>query len=245
MPPAAKTPGGCVLLGRHGPDVSLAAERSARSPEAWIVCETYSNPEPRHGPEKVPGFGDSRPAWSDEALAKFPAGVFVQWVGDMAARPWYPWTPAGASPPGDITTSCGPTSVPIGADSAASWRSGGSPKWSSGASPMVSTRFAVWRSVAFPRRRGTERPGGRSAVQRTRADLDLFLAEVAGLLLGGGDQAREYLRFGALARRTAAESRRLEEHLRDVPLCRRWNAVRRWIWLANDLASFIYPEPPT
>jgi hypothetical protein len=40
--------------------VAAGAVRAA-SPDAWIVCETYSNPEPQRGPEKAPGFGDSRP----------------------------------------------------------------------------------------------------------------------------------------------------------------------------------------
>jgi len=56
------------------------------TPDAWIVCETYSHPQPYAGADKAPDFGDGKPVWADAALAKFPRGVFVQWVADRFMR---------------------------------------------------------------------------------------------------------------------------------------------------------------
>ena len=42
------------------------------APDAWIVCETYSCPQPYAGPDKAPTFGDAKPVWADAELAKFP-----------------------------------------------------------------------------------------------------------------------------------------------------------------------------
>jgi hypothetical protein len=226
--------------------VAAGAIRAA-SPDAWVVCETYSNPEPQHGPEKAPGFGDSRPAWSGEALAQFPAGAFVQWVGDMAARPWFPWTAAGAFPGGRQHHVL---------------RAHFSTYWGRFRGELAIDWIAdmVQRSIAHgfdaislfgevsPFHAGAELNylalGHCGSAANPTADLDLFLREVAGPLLGGADQARDYLRFARLLDDRA----RIPDALKSISArCATLppDAARRWIWLANYLASFIYPEPPT
>ncbi len=226
--------------------VAAEAVRAA-SPDAWIVCETYSNPEPQHEAEKVPGFGDSRPAWSDASLAKFPAGVFVQWVGDVAAKPWFPWTAAGTVPDernhhvlrahfstywhrhrgelaidwiADMVKRC----VAHGFDSISLF--GEVSAFNAGAE-LNYLALANLGSQANP-----------------EAELDVFLRDVAAGLLGGAEQAKDYLRLA----RSIEDHAQIPDALKSVyARCARVppDAARRWAWLATYLASFTYPEPPT
>ena len=68
--------------------IAAEAIRSV-SPGAWIVCETYSHPEPYLGPKEAPGFGEGKPPWADECLDQFPKGdgIFAQWVCDQYVQP--------------------------------------------------------------------------------------------------------------------------------------------------------------
>jgi hypothetical protein len=219
----------------------------AASPDAWVVCETYSNPEPQHGPEKAQGFGDSRPAWSDEALAKFPEGAFVQWVGDVAARPWFQWTQAGAF---------------AGGRHHHVLRAHFSTYWGRYRGELAIDWIAdmVQRSMAHgfdaislfgevsPFNAGAELNylalANLGSAANPKAELDVFLRDVAGPPLGGADAAREYLRLA----RCLDDRKRIPDALKSIharcaglPI----EAALRWMWLANYLASFNYPEPPT
>jgi hypothetical protein len=74
-----------------------------------------------------------------------------------------------------------------------------------------------------------------------KADLDAFLRDVAGPLLGGEERARDYLRFARLVsdrERIAEALEKIYSRLSALPRA----AARRWAWLANHLASFAYPE---
>jgi len=66
----------------------------------------------------------------------------------------------------------------------------------------------------------------------------------AGPLLGGPELAREYLRMARLLDDRACIPEALKTiygRIRSLPP----EPSRRWAWLANHLASFVYPEPPT
>src|SRR5437762_4164494 len=47
------------------------------SPEAWIVCETYSHPESYAGSKDAPEFGEGKPIWADACLEQFPKGKSI------------------------------------------------------------------------------------------------------------------------------------------------------------------------
>jgi hypothetical protein len=71
-----------------------------------------------------------------------------------------------------------------------------------------------------------------------KADLDVFLRRVAAPLLGGADNARDYLRFARMRgdpKQTPAALANIYGRLASLPP----DAARRWCWLANHLASFV------
>ncbi len=75
------------------------------------------------------------------------------------------------------------------------------------------------------------------------ADLEVFLRDIAAPLLGGAGAARDFLRFARLL----DDRSRIPDALKEIyGRCARLSPdiARRWVWLANFLASFIYPEPP-
>jgi len=72
-----------------------------------------------------------------------------------------------------------------------------------------------------------------------KADLDVFLRNVAGPLLGGESYARDFLKYSKLKK----QPKRTAEALKDI-YCRCGSlppdAARRWAWLGNFLASFTF-----
>jgi hypothetical protein len=71
-----------------------------------------------------------------------------------------------------------------------------------------------------------------------KADLDVFLRDVAAPLLGGGELARDYLRLARLRddpARIPAALETIYRRIATLPAA----AARRWAWLANHLASFL------
>jgi hypothetical protein len=79
-------------------------------------------------------------------------------------------------------------------------------------------------------------------VNNPKADLEVFQRQIAAPLLGGVDNARDFLRFARFLNDrkqipTALPS--IYGRLASLPP----DAARRWCWLANHLASFIPLEP--
>ena len=75
------------------------------------------------------------------------------------------------------------------------------------------------------------------------ADVDSLLERVAGPLLGGPDLARQYLQFARLIDRREEIAQALGA-MRRIAASLDGRPAQRWVWLANYLASFVYPEPP-
>lgn len=220
----------------------------AVAPDAWIVCETYSHPEPYKGPDKPPRFGDAMPTWAASELAKFPRDVFVQWVADYFMKNGEitpAWTAEGRVP-GD-----GHRHV---------MRSHLSTSWFGNRGELATDWLAnlVQRSIASgfegvslfgeasPFHSGAELNylaledyGG---VDNLDADLDSFQQRIAAPLLGGVDNARDFLQFARLLSdrpQIPAALPKIYGRLASLPP----DAARRWCWLANHLASFVPVEP--
>ena len=77
-----------------------------------------------------------------------------------------------------------------------------------------------------------------------KADHDAFVQQIAAPLLGGVDHARDFVRFARLLDARFLEDRKqipaaltsIHGRLASLPP----EAARRWCWLANQLASFVY-----
>lgn len=226
----------------------LAAEaiRSV-APEAWVVCETYSHPEPYFGPDPAPGFGEGKPEWADDCLAQFPEGVYVQWVCDQFVSPQCrrKWTNAGTVANSRhhhvMRSHFGTYWGRFRGELALDWIA-------EMAQLSMSSGFdglSLWGEVS-PFHAGAElnylalEHFGSEA--NPEAQLEVFLREVAAPLLGGEAEAFDYLRYARLLE----DPGRIPEALDDIR-CRcvhlSLETTRRWTWLANQLASFIYPEP--
>ncbi len=222
----------------------LAAE-AVRSvaPGAWVLCETYSHPEPFAGPGAVPGFGDGKPTWADECLEAFPDDVFVQWVGDRYLPPHstYSWTAAGRVRPGRhrhimrahfSTYWYGlrgelalPWVVEMARRSAAAGFCGTS--LFGEASPFAPT--VELNYLALADLGSASNPG---------ADLESFLDRVAAPRLGGAGLARRFVDLALRVRTPARIPEALDEcyaTIGKLPPA----AARRWTWLATCLASFL------
>jgi hypothetical protein len=217
------------------------------SPEAWIVCETYSHPEPYAGSKEAPGFGEGKPVWADECLRQFPKGkgIFVQWVCDDYVKPKLltAWTKAGA------VSGAGRHNI---------MRAHFTTYWSGHLRGELSIDWIadmVQRSIdhgfdgislfgeVSPFDTGAElnylalQDYGSAA--NPRADLEVFLKNVAAPLLGGEKYAHDYLRFARLLDDRPAIPAALKEiYTRCATLPP--DVARRWVWLANYLASFVY-----
>ena len=74
-----------------------------------------------------------------------------------------------------------------------------------------------------------------------KADLDVFLREVAGPMLGGEEAAREYFRCARLLDDRKNIPSALEQ-INSRAAASPAEVARRWTWLANYLASFVYRE---
>jgi len=226
--------------------IAAEAIRSV-SPNAYIVCETYSHPEPYTGSKDAPGFGEGKPAWADECLEQFPKGqgIFVQWVCDDYVKPKLltPWTKAG--------TVSGAVHHNI-------MRAHFTTYWADHLRGELSIDWIadmVQRSMAHgfdaislfgevsPFDTGAELNylalQNYGSAANPRADLDVFLRDVAAPLLGGEKYAHDYLRFARLLDDRQQIPGALKEiYARCATLPP--DIARRWVWLANYLASFVY-----
>jgi len=216
------------------------------SPDAWMICETYSHPEPWQEPDTAPGFGQGKPAWADECLAKFPKDVFVQWTCDRFVRPQseLTWTAEGkVSPNGRRHIMRAHFSTYWGR-----YRSELAVDWiAEMVQRSIATGFdaiSLFGEVS-PFHAGAElnylalEDFGSSA--NPEADLDDFLHRVADPLLGGEGSGGGFLRYARLLDDRGKIPAALTEigvRLGTLPP----EASRRWIWLANFLASFVYRD---
>ncbi|MBN1342846.1 MAG: hypothetical protein JXQ73_09220 [Phycisphaerae bacterium] len=227
----------------------LAAEaiRSV-APDAWIVCETYSHPQPYTGPDKAPQFGDAKPVWADAELAKFPRGAFVQWVCDRFLDD---------GPTGPTWTAEGRVSD---AEHRNIMRAHCSTYWWGIRGELALQRIArmVQKSAASgfdavslfgevsPFCTGAElnylAMADFGGAGNPKADIDSFLRRVAAPLLGGLDNAHDFVRLARLLddrKQIPAALTDIYGRLPKLPP----SAARRWCWLANHLASFVEPSP--
>ena len=218
------------------------------APEAWIVCETYSHPQINPDPDKLPKFGDAMPAWALAELAKFPRGVFVQWVADYFMKNGEvtpEWTPEGRVP---------------NSDHRHVMRSHLSTSWFGNRGELAVDWLAnlVQRSTASgfegislfgevsPFHSGAELNylalADYGSEENPDSQLNSFQDRIAAPLLGGAENARDYLQFARLLshrEQIPAALPAIYGRLASLPP----DAARRWCWLANHLASFIPVEP--
>lgn len=217
------------------------------SQDAWIICETYSHPEPYAGPKEAPDFGEGKPVWADECLARFPKGrnVFVQWVADNYVKPRvaFQWTNAGTVSNQDRRNIM---------------RAHFSTYWMGGYRRELAIDWIadmVGRSVAHgfdaislfgevsPFETGAELNylalENYGSASNLDGDLDVFLRQTASQLLGGEEYARDYLRYARLLgdRRSMADAlKQIWARCTNMPP----DVARRWAWLGSYLASFMY-----
>ena len=216
----------------------------AVAPDAWIVCETYSHPEPFAEPGKVPNFGQGKPAWADDCIAQFPDGVFVQWACDAYVKPLMEakWTDAG------VVSSARHRHI-MRAHFSTYWRRHrgelaidwiadmAQRSMASGADGLsLFGEVSPFHAGAELNYLALENYG---SAANPNADLQIFLRDVAAPLLGGEDCARDYLKYARLVdspRRIPAAMNSIHTRCAALPPA----AARRWVWLANYLASFGY-----
>ena len=231
-------------------DMALVYPRAAEAirsvaPDAWIVCETYSHPEPFAGPGEHPGFGQGKTAWADECLTQFPEGIFVQWVCDQYVSPQraeLTWTEAGTVSRerhrnimrAHFSTYWGGTRGELAID----WIAEMVQQSLSHGFDAVSLfgEVSPFHTGAELNYLALENHG--SAANPT-ADPDVFLREVAAPLLGGESHAQDYLKYARLKN----DQSRLPEALADIyKRCGQLPpaAARRWAWLASYLASLVH-----
>lgn len=223
--------------------MAVEAIRSVK-PDAFIICETYSHPEKYDDPSQGLGFGEGRPAWSDECLAKFPDGVYVQWAGDNFFKPKLgrKWTDAGmvtdkrrhhimrahfgtywggirGEPAFDYIADMAQQSMAHGIDGISIF--GEVSPFETGAE-LNYLAFEDYGSAANP-----------------TADPDSFLKRIGSALLGGEKDAADFVRFA----RMRADGGQAAEALKDIHgRIGRYSpdVARRWTWLANYLAMSVY-----
>jgi hypothetical protein len=222
------------------------------APDAWIVCETYSHPEPYSGAKAAPGFGDGKAAWADKSLEKFPRGVFIQWVADRYLRqgdPQRTWTAAAR------VSGTGLRHV-MRAHLGTDWGWGGfrgevALEWiarmvqqsvTSGIDGIsLFGEVSPFRTGAELNYLALEHFGN---ADNPQSDQDAFVERIAAPLLGGEDHARDFVRFAGLLDARFPDNRKgvpaaltnIYGRLATLPP----DAARRWCWLANQLASFEY-----
>ena len=212
-------------------------------PEALVVLETYSNPEPHPG-EDTPGFGGGLPHWAPECIERFPRGGHIQWVCDEYIPPTSrrEWTAAGVAPAGFAGNV-------MRCHLATWWRQRGeelSVDWlavMAGRSINAGFDGLSIFGEKSPFRTGCELnylaladygSGG-----NPEADLQSFLERVAGPLLGGAGRARDFLRLARLIDQpdqlgsAAAQARQHAAALSG-------REAGRWTWLAWYLSRWLY-----
>jgi hypothetical protein len=223
--------------------IAVGAIRSEK-PDAFIICETYSHPQKLNDTGKAPGFGDGRPAWSDESLAKFPENVYVQWAGDQYFKPNFTrrWTDTdnvtatrknimrahfGTYWWGGIR---GELAIDWIADMVQQSMKHGMDGISIFGEVSPFETGAELNYLAFENYGSATNPN---------ADLDIFLKDVAGSLLGGEEAAKAFLNFS----RMTSDVKKIPGALKDIyKRCAKLppDEARRWTWLAKFLASSIY-----
>lgn len=225
--------------------IAAKAIRSV-SPDAWIICETYSCPEPSTDPRKPQGFGEPRVVWSDECLAEFPDKVIVQWVGDAISKPknTVAWTSAGNVSSANhsnmirahYATYWGGQRGEIAVDYIADLAQKAVAHGMNGVS--IFGEVSPFSAGAEMNYLALESLGSAS---NSGASLDIFFRDVADHLLGGHKRGEEFLRHS----RTFGDSEGVEKSLKEIhALCAKAPAdtARRWTWLADLLASSVYTE---
>jgi len=227
----------------------LAADaiRSVRK-DAFIIAETYSHPQPYEGEAEAPGFGEGIPTWAPECLARLPEDVVGQWVCDrwVAPQNGLEWTEAGIPPPG-------PRRNIMRAHFGTFWHRFRNELAVDWIADMVSKSAQHgFQAVSIfgessPFHTGAELNylalADYGSEANPDADVDSFLERVAGPLLGGPDLARQYLQFARLID-TRQEIAGALTTMRRIAAGLDGRPAQRWVWLANYLASFVYPEPP-
>lgn len=228
----------------------LAAEaiRSVK-PDATIIAETYSHPEPYTGPAPVPGFGEGSPPWLAECMAAFPENIMVNWVCDnfVAPRNAVAWTDAGRPP------ASGNRLHIMRAHFGTYWHGHRDELCIDWMADMVAKSIAHgFEGISIfgessPFHAGAELNylafADYGSADNPAADVDSFLERVAAPLLGGPDLAKEYLRLARLKDQREEIPAALRR-IRHVAASLDGRPAQRWTWLANFLASFVYPEPP-
>ena len=225
--------------------IAADAVRSV-APDAWIVCETYSHPQPFSGSGAAPGFADGKPPWADACIAQFPRDVFVQWVADRHTPPkgTCPWTDAARVD---------------GSERRHIMRAHFATYWF-GQRGEVAVDWVgemARRSVATgcsgtslfgevsPFHTGAELNylalASFGSDGNPDSDVDIFLRDVGATLLGGEAAAHDFMRYATDAR-TPQRRSDIPAMLRDI--YRRVGSMadapaRRWGWLANYLASVL------
>ena len=222
------------------------------APDAWIVCETYSHPEPYAGPKAAPGFGDGKAAGADESLEKFPRDVFVQWVADRYLRQGDPdrtWTDKGKVSGKGLRHVM---RAHVGTDWGwGAFRGEVALEWIAQMfQQSVSSGFegiALFGEVS-PFHTGAELNylalADFGSAGNSTSDQNMFIERIAAPLLGGVSHAHDFVRFAGLmdarfpARRNEipAAITSIYGRITELPP----EAARRWAWLANKLASFVY-----
>jgi hypothetical protein len=209
-----------------------------------VVCETYTNPEPHPDPKKQGGFGTRRPGWADECLERFPKKVYVQWVCDQLVRPNAgKWTKAGSVSSQDrhnvmrahfSTYWMGRRRGELATDSIAEMVQ----KSITANFDAISLFGEVSRVCAGPELNYLALENFGSAAN-PKAELDLFLDQVAAPLLGGPRQARQYLNY---ARLLDADRGQIPNALKEIyAQCALYPPPisHRWAWLGEYLNSFV------
>ena len=231
--------------------IAANAVRSV-SPDAWIVCETYSHPEPYAGPKPAPGFGDGKAAWADEALKQFPRDVFVQWVADRYLRQADPdrtWTDKGKVSGEGLRHVM---RAHVGTDWGwGAFRGEVALEWiTKMVRQGVESGFegmSLFGEVS-PFHTGAELNylalSNFGSAANPGSDENIFLEQIAAPLLGGRANAEEFVRLAGLM------DARFPDRRKEIPAAIKSihgrlaglspDAAQRWCWLANKLASFVY-----
>ena len=182
-------------------------------------------------------FASEQKAWADECLAKFPKHVFAQWTCDHYIRPKseLTWTEAGKVSPdarrhimrAHVSTYWGRYRGELAVD------------WIAGFDTIsLFGKVSPFHAGAELNYLALADFGSRDNPQ---ADLDDFLHHVADPLLGGEGSGHDFLRYARLLENRGKIPPALKEinvRLGTLPP----EAARRWTWLANFLASFVYRD---
>lgn len=224
--------------------MAVEAIRSVK-PDAWIVCETYSHPEPSSNPDIALEFGRGKPPWADTCLKQFPKDIFVQWACDNFLPPLEKlvWTEAGRVSAGDHRHV-------MRAHYGTYWynrrRGELSVDW---ISQMFQRSMASgFEAISLfgevsPFHTGAELNylalANFGSVANPEAELDVFLRDVADPLLGGPGTSDDYLRYARLIDDPPNIPAALDK-IRSRAAALPAGPARRWTWLANFLASYVY-----